>query len=374
MKVLSIGIPGRPLESIQTTVQPYVDAKSNKAQALALGPRSTWYVSGRESADQAEQAALEGCQIRYNEPCILAAVNERVLPPAESSTWLRRTMPRVTYSSTFSPEQIPAILLNGGARQSAKSYLTAPSPKATALHAWGRMFFQTNATSQLQAESDALKQCNSDPIRNGRDGPCFLYSVGNHVVLPMRMTAPHNAADTIDQAAAIVTDPTIGKTFSALRSDRALAVEPEGGTYYYWDGASSKEIAERSALAGCQLAYAKPCILLATNEKLQAADPFLAERHDMAELHYRGPFQAEKTPLLATGNREVILGYSNLPFPKALAIRPYHAKATSATGATVAEAESKALASCNDNPKWPCFLYAVNNQVVVSENRTEASK
>jgi uncharacterized caspase-like protein len=373
-EVLSIGLPNRSPQSLQTTVEQYVAAKSNKAQALALGASSTWYVYARESAAQAEQAALEGCQIRYNEPCILGASNELVLPPSETSTWLRRQMPRVNYSATFSPEQIPAILPNGGAIQGARSYLIAPSPKAAALHAWGRMFFQTNATSQLQAESDALKQCNSDPVRNGKDGPCFLYAIGNHVVLPLRMTVPHGPAETIGQAAAIVTDSTVVNTFSALRSDKALAIEPDGGTYYYWDGATSKEIAEHSALAGCQLAYAKPCILLATNDKLQATDPFLAERHDVAELHYNGPFLAEKTPLLATGNREIIFGYSKLPSPRALAIRPYHAKATSATGATLAEAESKALASCNDNPKWPCFLYAVDDQVVLLERRTEASK
>src|SRR5262249_7942760 len=98
------------------------------------------------------------------------------------------------------------------------------------------------------------------------------------------------------------------------------------------------------------------------------------ERHDMAQLHYKGPFQAEKTPLLAAGNRETIFSYSKLPSPKALAIRPYHAKAVSATGHSVAEAEQKALDSCNDNPRWPCFLYAVNDDVVLSERRTEASK
>ena len=42
-----------------------------------------------------------------------------------------------------------------------------------------------------------------DPDRNGRDGPCFLYAVANRVVLPMRMTAPHQPADTIAQAIAL---------------------------------------------------------------------------------------------------------------------------------------------------------------------------
>ncbi|WP_371260010.1 caspase domain-containing protein [Bradyrhizobium sp. WSM1417] len=372
--VFSTALASRSPEIRQSQAKLYADAKFNKAQALALGSSSNWYVYARETETQAELSALEGCQIRYNEPCVLAAVNDRVLLSSDSASWTRRTMPRVTFASSFSPEQIPAILPNGNAMNSAKAYLGAASPKAIALHPWGRAFFQTNASTQLQAETDAINQCNSDPVRSGKDGPCFLYAIQNRVVLPSRLTGPHTPANSIGQAAALVSDPAAARSYSALSFNKALTVEPETGAYYWWDGASSKETAQRFALVGCQLAYAKPCILLALNDGLQAADPFSAERHDVSDLHSDGPFSAEKTPLVSAANREIIFGYSKLPSPKALAIRPYHAKAGSATGATVAEAESKALALCNDNPKWPCFLYAVNDRVIVSQRRAEASR
>src|SRR5450755_3015863 len=106
---------------------------------------------------------------------------------------------------------------------------------------------------------------------------------------------------------------------------------------------------------------AHACILLAIDDDLQSGDPITAERRDMAQLHYKGPFVAERTPLLSLGNRETIVSYAKLPSPKALAIRPYHAKVASATGSTVAEAERNALASCNTDPRWPCFIYAAND-------------
>jgi len=45
------------------------------------------------------------------------------------------------------------------------------------------------------------------------------------------------------------------------------------------------------------------------------------------------------------------------------------------TGSSVAEAEAKALAACNeDDPAYPCFVYAVNDRVVLPQRRTEASR
>jgi hypothetical protein len=42
------------------------------------------------------------------------------------------------------------------------------------------------------------------------------------------------------------------------------------------------------------------------------------------------------------------------------------------TGATAAEAQSKALAKCNDpDLPYPCFLYAVNDAVILPQRRTE---
>ena len=46
-----------------------------------------------------------------------------------------------------------------------------------------------------------------------------------------------------------------------------------------------------------------------------------------------------------------------------------------AGGVSVVEAETKALAACNDvDPAFPCFIYARNGQVVLPQRRTEAHR
>jgi uncharacterized caspase-like protein len=373
MEALLAALPGRSSVSLQTPVSSYQQARPNKAQAVAIAAAATWYVYGHESPLVAKQLALEGCQIRYNEHCTLAAVNDSLLSRTEATS-SHLDMPRVNYAGIFSAEQIPSISTDRRGSNDVKSYVSSGGPKAAALHPWGRLFVETGASSPRDAELDVLSRCNGDPSRGGKDGPCFLYAIGNHIVLPLRMTVPHEPAKTIVQAVSLVTDPVALQNYTTAHSAKAFVVEPESGRYYWWDGESSKENAENSALVGCQLNNSKPCILIATNDELRATDPIAAGRHDMAELHYKGPFQAEKTPLLSAGNRETILSYAKLPSPKALAIRPYHSQATSATGATVVEAQQKALDSCKGNPPWPCFIYAVNDEVVISERRTEARK
>jgi hypothetical protein len=57
-----------------------------------------------------------------------------------------------------------------------------------------------------------------------------------------------------------------------------------------------------------------------------------------------------------------------------MAIRPGH-RINIATAATLAEAETKALASCNDDESpFPCFLYAANEKVVLPQRLTEAQR
>jgi hypothetical protein len=50
----------------------------------------------------------------------------------------------------------------------------------------------TGAASQIQAQEQALALCNNDPNPNRKltGGPCFLYAVGNQVVLPQRLVKP----------------------------------------------------------------------------------------------------------------------------------------------------------------------------------------
>ena len=54
---------------------------------------------------EAEEAALEACQIRHGSPCIVVAVDDevRISSPTDA---VRRDMPRVRYAGTFDPARI----------------------------------------------------------------------------------------------------------------------------------------------------------------------------------------------------------------------------------------------------------------------------
>ena len=68
--------------------------------------------------------------------------------------------------------------------------------------------------------------------------------------------------------------------------------------------------------------------------------------------------------------------YVKMQAPKAMAIRPNGSRIAAETGATLAEAEAKALAKCADpnTPYFPCFLYAANDTVILPLRRTEARR
>jgi hypothetical protein len=99
-------------------------------------------------------------------------------------------MPRVSYAGSFDPQQIPAVKESDRSRPDIVSYKAFTGPKAAALHPYGLIFVTTGAESQFAAEAKALEDCNEDPARGGRDGPCLLYSVGDQVVLPKRSRFP----------------------------------------------------------------------------------------------------------------------------------------------------------------------------------------
>ena len=168
----------------------YANAPGHKAQAALSSPPGIFRSTSRPSLAEAENAALEGCQIFHGQPCALLAVNQTVLPAPADNIWPTRDMPRVRYSGEFDPAQIPAVLDNRRHGFEVASYREETAPKAIAFHPWGRIFVKTKAVNQRAAEEEALRLCNDDPDRKGRTGPCFLYSVGNRVVLPLRLRDP----------------------------------------------------------------------------------------------------------------------------------------------------------------------------------------
>jgi TIR domain len=168
----------------------YEAGTASKAIAVNVRSHGPWTSSGWPSEEAAITAALEKCQVRYGDACTLVAVGDKVEPASNGSPVLR-DMPRTRYGGTFDPEQIPGAdgALKG--RADIVSYRSTAGPKAAAYHPQGqRMFIVAGAAGQFEAEESALNKCNNDPDRNGRAGPCFLYAVGDQVVLPQRSLKP----------------------------------------------------------------------------------------------------------------------------------------------------------------------------------------
>jgi len=179
------------VRSKEDRARDYEAAGNHKAQAVSLDPPGTWRASVRPTPENAETAALEGCQVFFGRACTLAAVNDSVQPVPKEGVWPRRDMPRARYAGLFDPAQLPGAPAEVRERADVISHRSAAGPKAAAHHpSGGRFFTVTNAATQRAAEEEALKTCNIDPTRKGVDGTCFLYAVGDQVVLPQRRKEP----------------------------------------------------------------------------------------------------------------------------------------------------------------------------------------
>src|ERR1043166_4157384 len=167
-------------------IRNYEMENGSKAMAVAVKARLTWWTSSRSSEKAAISSALEGCQVFYGEPCTLVAVGDKVAEAADGAPKVR-DMPRTQYAGRFEPERIP---FDGSLshRADIAAYRSVVAPKAAAYHPWGKGWVYTvaNAGGQFEAEEQVLAQCNNDPQRRDQNGPCFLYAVGNRVVLPDR--------------------------------------------------------------------------------------------------------------------------------------------------------------------------------------------
>ena len=89
-------VPTMPSQLRQRRVKTYVDARQNKAQAVSPLAGRAWRVTERTSEAVAQEAVLETCQMFDGEPCVLVAVNDRVLPTPQSKNWPRHDMPRLS--------------------------------------------------------------------------------------------------------------------------------------------------------------------------------------------------------------------------------------------------------------------------------------
>jgi hypothetical protein len=167
------------------------------------------------------------------------------------------------------------------------------------------------------------------------------------------------------------------KEYLDAAPNKAQAVHLSDGGYWRSTGHEDTSVAGERALEGCQLRHGKPCALLAINDEI-AVDGELVT-NDMSRLHYSGRYDFSQIPILrlSTQRRPDIQLYDKAMEPKAMAIHPWGKVFIAAGDVTLAAAEAAALKKCNDDPERKgqdggCFLYALNNNVVLSERRMSA--
>jgi hypothetical protein len=111
---------------------------------------------------------VERCQIFYRTPCLIVAIDGQLLEPPPGGSLPRRDMPRV---SGAAPSTWPASRPSRRAARAEaglRGYGAAPGAKAIALHPHGRASRDRRRHSTRPRA--ALRACNQDPQRGGRDG------------------------------------------------------------------------------------------------------------------------------------------------------------------------------------------------------------
>jgi hypothetical protein len=390
-------VPSLGGKALENAARAYEVGQIHKAQAASPDPPGLWRAFRRPTAENAETSALENCQINYRQPCALIAVDETLVPMPADRNWPRRDMPRARYAGDFDPVQTPGSAPALRERADILNYRTAPAPKAAAFTpVGGRVFTAVGAVSQRAAEEASLNACDADPLRKDEKGLCFLYAVGEHVVLPLRLSMPLTAESTAPVSASLqeaLAAPGSSSTqprregqrvrgYEAARGRKAEAASPEAPGTWRTAMRPTIEDGEMAALEQCQVFFGKPCVLLAVDEVVQPV-PANGDwpRRYMARAHYAGNFDPAQIPGLRPVARERadITNYRSTPGPKAAAYHPGGGRLFTISGAASQRAaEEEALKACNSDPARNgadgfCFLYAVGDQVVLPRRLREPS-
>jgi hypothetical protein len=367
------------MTSARNSAQAYVTNATNGYKAIAIGVRSTDNINaanntitvayGAPSPASAQALALERCQVAVIDPCSLIAF-DRTVAPADGS-WKVFDRAKVHYDGTFDPNQVPGLAEADRNQPEVKNYYGASMPKAAVIGNTGKLFVVTGASSQSDAESQAFAKCGGSA--------CYLYAVGNQVVLqlgsvPQRMTRARALGNSLQDVLsyALVSKPDkLNSDFGAAKSHKAIVLFPELRATWYTYNFRSGEEAERAALEICGLKFNTSCVTVVVDDRPVTKDPLGGPRRNMPRLAYQGPYRPDMVPTFETPP-SIAHDYLKMRSPKAMAIRPSGPKLTAESGATLAEAEAKALAKCTDpDSPYPCFLYAENDNVVLPLRRTE---
>jgi hypothetical protein len=364
-----------PDDSYRPIAERYLASQTPGHRALAAGSNSGGFksaqvVTGEPTDAAAAILALERCQISIGEPCSLMAVDGGILPAPADGKWPIRDMARVRHQGDFAVGMIPAIATAERAQPDLIAYDRAPLPKAAAINGNGKIAVATAAKSQRDAEAEALSKCRSSP---GDEG-CFLYAVANQVVLPQRLKQPRPPANTLAEVLAYAMVPAPADTvshYNSLKQHKSMVLFPELRSVSNYYGFDTTEAPREIGLEACGLKFNTACVWLMTDDRLWVRDPFSAARQPMSRVVYQGPYRPEMVPLFELPPKKAI-DYVKMRAPKAMAISAAGLKIEAETGATLQEAQAKALAKCNDpDSPYPCFIYAVNDNVILPQRRTE---
>lgn len=141
-------------------------AKPGEHKALAVSARGafSWY-GARASVEDAALTALEECEFVGKQPCVLYAVNARVL---SSDARAATPIPVLRVArGAFDPAAVPFVPQT--AIDAVKAYAAEKSPKSLAVTLRGRWAMSTGKSSADEAVKDALEQCK----RKGADTASF---------------------------------------------------------------------------------------------------------------------------------------------------------------------------------------------------------
>jgi hypothetical protein len=135
-----------------------------------------------------QRQALEACEFSARHPCILYAVQDRVVAP----DGLGKPRPALgPGEGRFDPAEVPFV--SQTARQTLSIYASTPNPKALAVSPRGNYGLAGDAGTTGEAQRLALERCQKaedDSTSVAYRKPCYVYAVGEAVVLARRATAP----------------------------------------------------------------------------------------------------------------------------------------------------------------------------------------
>ena len=384
--MLEAAVPRMSRGTREREASAFSGSKLHRAMAFAPQAQRTWATLGWSSQELAQEKVLEKCQQTYDEPCALVASDDIVVTPGADGRWPVRDSPRVRYNGIFNPDRIPSINKLVEQRIDVAGYLTAPSPKAAALHAVGVMHVATGAPSQRQSEEQVLRACNQDAAVKRSRGPCHLYSIENRVVLALRATGPITSEAPSALSPAALRDSLVGimaqlapdyslverqvQQYIEAPSHKALAVFPPSGAWRV-RGAETPLAAEERVLEACHVRHGGPCVLVSVNNVIHASGAQPVPR-PMSRVAHDGAFEPSRIPGSSASlrRRPDVVAYRAAQGPKAAAYHPW-GELFIVTGASSQHlAEMQAIADCNRNPNrggkdGPCLLYAVGDTVVL---------